>query len=82
MSRIDTGTRFIRAGSWLLMLGFLMSVAVVVHYIVGGEPPGHAFMGNVTLWWGCPWTLPTAVVLGDFSGWHTITTNASVLVAF
>jgi hypothetical protein len=64
MSRIDTGTRFIRAGSWLLLLGFLMSVAVVVHYVVGGEPPGHEFMGNVTLWWGCPWTLPTAIVLG------------------
>jgi hypothetical protein len=64
MSRIDTGTRFIRAGSWLLLLGFFMSTAVVGHYVVGGPPAGHEFMGNVTLWWGCPWTLPTTIVLG------------------
>jgi hypothetical protein len=64
MSRIETGTRFIRSGSWLLLLGFLMSFGVVLHYVAGGATPGHEFMSSITLWWGCPWTLPTAVVLG------------------
>jgi hypothetical protein len=38
---------------------------MVLHYVVGAQyPTGHDFMGNVTLWWACPWTLSTAVVLG------------------
>lgn len=65
MSRIETGARFIRSGSWLLLLGFVMSVGMVLHYVVGSQyQTGHAFMGNITLWWACPWTLSTAVVLG------------------
>jgi hypothetical protein len=42
-----------------------MSVGMVLHYVVGAQyPTGHEFMTNVTLWWACPWTLSTAVVLG------------------
>lgn len=65
MSRAHAGGQFIRSGFSLLFLGFLMSVGMVMHYVVGAQyPTGHDFMSNVTLWWGCPWTLSTAVVLG------------------
>ena len=38
---------------------------MVLHYVVGLQyPTGHRFMQNITLWWACPWTLSTAVVLG------------------
>src|SRR5688572_3729939 len=68
MSRIHAGVQFIQAGFWLLLLGFLMSVGMVLHYVVGAQyPNGHGFMSNVTLWWACPWTLSTAVVLGGAS---------------
>ena len=65
MSRAQAGGQFIRSGFSLLFLGFLMSVGMVMHYVVGAQyPTGHDFMSNVTLWWACPWTLSTAVVLG------------------
>ena len=65
MSRIEAGARFIQSGFWLLLLGLLMSVGMVLHYVVGAQyPTGHGFMGNITLWFACPWTLSTAVVLG------------------
>ena len=48
-----------------MFLGFLMSIGMVLHYVVGAQyPTGHEFMSNITLWWACPWTLSTAVVLG------------------
>jgi hypothetical protein len=53
------------SGFWLLLLGFLMSVGMVLHYVVGAQySTGHDFMSNITLWFACPWTLSTAVVLG------------------
>ena len=65
MSRAQAGGQFIRSGFALLFLGFVMSVGMVMHYVVGGQyPTGHDFRSNVTLWWACPWTLSTAVVLG------------------
>ena len=65
MSRVEAGARFIHSGFWLLLLGLLMSVGMVLHYVVGAQyPTGHGFMTNITLWWACPWTLSTAVVLG------------------
>lgn len=65
MSRAQTGGQFIRSGFSLMFLGFLMSIGMVLHYVVGAQyPTGHEFMRNVTLWWACPWTLSTAVVLG------------------
>jgi hypothetical protein len=63
MNRIEAGIRFIQSGFWLLLLGFLMSVGMVLHY-VAQYPTGHDFMSNVTLCWACPWTLSTAVVFG------------------
>ena len=30
----------------------------VLHYLVGSQyDNGEMFMHNITLWWGCPWTL-------------------------
>ena len=50
MSRIEVGGRFIRSGSWLQLFGFVMSVGMVLHYVVGAQyPTGHDFMGNITL---------------------------------
>src|SRR4029453_11768417 len=65
MSRAQTGGHFIRSGFLLLFLGFVMSMGMVLHYVVGAQyPTGHDFMSNITLWWACPWTLSTTVVLG------------------
>jgi hypothetical protein len=62
-----------RAGFWLLQLGFLMSFGMVLHYVVGAQyPTGEQFLKNVTLWYACPWTLSTAVVLGGALGMMAI----------
>src|SRR5215831_8532131 len=69
MTQVATGGRFMRAGFWLLQLGFLMSFGMVLHYVVGAQyPTGEQFLKNVTLWYACPWTLSTAVVLGGALG--------------
>lgn len=69
MTHVATGGRFMRAGFWLLQLGFLMSFGMVLHYVVGAQyPTGEQFLKNVTLWYACPWTLSTAVVLGGALG--------------
>jgi hypothetical protein len=53
----------------VLQLGFLMSFGMVLHYVVGAQyPNGEQFLKNVTLWYACPWTLSTAVVLGGALG--------------
>ena len=65
MSRAEAGGQFIRSGFSLLFLGFLMSVGMVLHCVVGAQySTGHDFMSNITLWFACPCTLSTAVVLG------------------
>jgi hypothetical protein len=69
MTQVKNGGRFMRAGFWLLQLGFLMSFGMVLHYVVGAQyPNGEQFLKNVTLWYACPWTLSTAVVLGGALG--------------
>jgi hypothetical protein len=69
MTQVATGGRFMRAGFWLLQLGFLMSFGTVLHYVVGAQyPTGEQCLMNVTLWYACPWTLSTAVVLGGALG--------------
>jgi hypothetical protein len=69
MTQRETGGRFIRSGFWLLLLGFVMSFGMVMHYVVGAQyPTGEEFLRNVTLWYACPWTLLTAVVLGGALG--------------
>jgi len=73
MTQVATGGRFMRAGFWLLQLGFLMSFGMVLHYVVGAQyPTGEQFLKNVTLWYACPWTLSTAVVLGGALGMMAI----------
>src|SRR6187200_142866 len=69
MTQLEIGGRFIRSGFWLLFLGFVMSFGMVLHYVVGARyPTGKVFLENVTLWYACPWTLSTAVVLGGALG--------------
>ncbi|QIG50713.1 hypothetical protein G5V57_25065 [Nordella sp. HKS 07] len=69
MTQVKLGGQFIRCGFWLLLLGLLMSFGMVLHYVVGAQyPTGDAFLKNVTLWYACPWTLSTAVVLGGSLG--------------
>ena len=83
MSRAEAGGQFIRSGFSLLFLGFLMSVGMVLHYVVGAQyPSGHDFMNNVTLWWACPWTLSTAVVLGGALCMVTIGAVHAVLARY
>jgi len=65
MTQAVRGAQFIRVGSWLFLLGLLMSFGMVLHYVVGAQySTGEQFLRNVTLWFACPWTLSTAVVLG------------------
>lgn len=65
MNRAEVGGRYIRTGSWLLFLGFLMTVATVLYYAMGAEySTGDSFMSNLTLWRAYPWMLCTAMVLG------------------
>lgn len=69
MTQVEVGGRFIRAGFWLVFLGFVMSFGMVLHYVVGARyDTGQEFLKNVTLWYACPWTLSTAVVLGGSLG--------------
>jgi len=69
MTQFQFGGRFIRAGFWVLFLGFVMSFGMVLHYVVGARyDTGSEFLKNVTLWYACPWTLSTAVVLGGALG--------------
>ena len=64
MTQLDTGVRFVRTGSWLVLLGMVMSFGMVLHYVVGAQyGTGEEFLKNITLWYACPWTLSTAVVL-------------------
>ena len=65
MTQIEVGGEFIRRGFWLLLLGFLMSFGMVLHYIANISPPiAPEFLKTILLWYACPWTLSTAVVLG------------------
>jgi hypothetical protein len=69
MKQVDAGGRFIRSGFWLLLWGFVMSFGMVLRYVVGARyDNGPDFLKNVSLWFGCPWTLSTAVVLGGALG--------------
>jgi hypothetical protein len=83
MTQGETGGRFIRSGFWLLLLGLLMSFGMVLHYVVGAQyPTGEAFLQNVTLWYACPWTLSTAVVLGGALGMIAIGAIYATLARF
>jgi hypothetical protein len=80
MTQVEVGGRFIRAGFWLVFLGFVMSFGMVMHYVVGAQyDTGAEFLKNVTLWYACPWTLSTAVVLGGSLGMVAIGAVYAVL---
>jgi len=80
MTQVEVGGRFIRSGFWLLLLGFLMSFGMVLHYVVGARyDTGPEFLKNMTFWYACPWTLSTAVVLGGALGMITVGTVYAVL---
>ncbi|CUH46219.1 hypothetical protein [Ruegeria atlantica] len=53
---IELGSKFIQWGLGLFVLGFLAGFIPILHYIHGAVAGdiGHAFMKNMTLWWGCP----------------------------
>ena len=52
------GRQFIRWGLGLLVFGLFLGFGIIGHYIVGARwPTGHEFMGNISLWFACPWTL-------------------------
>jgi len=39
-----------------------LTLGPIAHYLVGSQHDnGEMFMHNITLWWGCPWTLSVAV---------------------
>ena len=50
------GRKFTRWGLGMFMLGFALGFVPILHYMHGAVAGdvGHAFMKNMTLWWGCP----------------------------
>lgn len=61
---VQLDAKFIRSGFGLFIFGLVMSFGVVGHYMVGSRwDTGTEFLKNITLWYACPWTLSTAVVL-------------------
>ena len=54
----ELGAKFIRWGFGLFVFGLVIGYVPMAHYMHGSfEPVGEAFLKNVTLWWGCAWTL-------------------------
>ena len=52
----ELGSKFTRWGLGLFVLGFALGFIPILHYIHGAVAGdvGHAFLKNMTLWWGCP----------------------------
>src|SRR5262245_22414741 len=65
----DIGTKHIRWGLGLFIFGLVIGYGPWLHYMHGAlEEVQPTFLKNVTLWFGCPWTLPTYVAqLGGLS---------------
>jgi hypothetical protein len=63
------GTRYVRWGLGLFIFGLVTGYGPWLHYMHGALEEVHeAFLKNVTLWFGCPWTLPIYVTqLGGLS---------------
>ena len=66
---IQVGTKYIRWGIGLFGFGLVIGYGPWLHYMHGALEDVHeAFLKNVTLWFGCPWTLPVYVTqLGGLS---------------
>jgi hypothetical protein len=52
----ELGSKFIRSGLGMFVLGFALGFVPILHYMHGAIAGdiGQAFMKNMTLWWGCP----------------------------
>ena len=61
---VQVEASFSRSGIGLFVFGLVMSFGIVGHYIAGAHwPTGAAFLQSITLWFACPWTLSTSVML-------------------
>jgi hypothetical protein len=59
---VQIGAKFIRWGLGLFVFGLATGYGPWLHYMHGALEEVHeAFLKNVTLWFGCPWTLPVYV---------------------
>jgi hypothetical protein len=57
------GAGFVRWGMGLFIFGLIVGYGPLLHYLHGAfEEVRPLFLKNVTLWFGCPWTLPTCVL--------------------
>jgi hypothetical protein len=58
----EAGTRFVRWGVPIFVFGLFIGFGPWLHYMHGAMEEVHpAFLHNVTLWFGCPWTLAVYV---------------------
>jgi hypothetical protein len=66
---VEVGAKYVRWGLGLFVFGLVIGFGPWLHYMHGAlEEVGPAFLKNVTLWFGCPWTLSTYVAqLGGLS---------------
>src|SRR5215469_10115449 len=72
------GAGFIRWGTGLFIFGLLIGYGPLLHYMHGAlEEVGPAFLHNVTLWFGCPWTL--SVYMVQIGGLGMIAVGVSLL---
>ena len=59
---VHVGIKYVRWGLSLFIFGLVIGYGPWLHYMHGAvEEVQPAFLRNVTLWSGCPWTLPTYV---------------------
>jgi hypothetical protein len=59
---MNVGAKFTKWGLGLFIFGVFLTLGPILHYLVGPQHDnGEMFMHNITLWWGCPWTLSVAV---------------------
>ena len=65
----EIGAKYVRWGLALFVFGLVIGYGPWLHYMHGALEDVHeAFLKNVTLWFGCPWTLPVYVTqLGGLS---------------
>jgi hypothetical protein len=68
-SPFEVGVKFVRWGLGLFLFGLVAGYGPWLHYMHGALEEVHeVFLKNVTLWFGCPWTLPVYVTqLGGLS---------------
>ena len=58
----ELGAKYIRWGFGLFIFGLVVGFIPLAHYMHGSfEPVEAAFLKNVTLWWGCAFTLAVYV---------------------